>query len=893
VKRSRTIEAALGYGEHDLEQTTSAWAELVHPEDQARMDASLKNHLEGQSAFALELRFRAKDGSHRWMLTRGTVIARDENGKPTVMSGMYSDITARKELELKLEKQHQFLQSVVDNLPFGLLVADKNRKVVLLNTTLHSTLNIPEAFFCTPNLHFDDIARFNNERGDYPGESYEAGLKRFVDVQEGGRSVRFERCQADGTWHEIQGAPLADGGYVLTYSNIDERKRQEQQLQLFANVIDNANDLVVICDAEPIGLPGPRIVFVNDAFVRETGYSREEAIGNTPRMLQGPKSDRATLDRIRAALEKWKPVREDVLNYTKDGREFWADLQISPIANEAGWYTHWIAIQRNITERKQMMLDLVVSKDAAQVANVAKSEFLARMSHELRTPMNGVLGMSQMLTLPGLTEQDRMEYAQVALTSGKDMVALLDEILDFSKMEAGQVQLKLAPLDVAQLLGHASALHGDNARQKGLAISFDWSGPSVLYMADRRHLSQMLRNLVGNAIKFTAQGNIRVEAREVKRLGQDATLEFSVTDTGIGIPADKQHLLFQIFSQVDGSISRRFGGTGLGLSIVQKLAQMMDGEVGVESKLGQGACFWFRIRAAVLATDTGTAAAFAESQASNQVQGPITLAQNRMASRGGRVLIVDDVKMNRVVAAAMLNPYGLELVQAENGQQALELVRQTAATSKPFDLVLMDVRMPVMDGHEATRQIRLWEAQTGQARLAIVAMTADAYAEDRQRCLDAGMDDFIAKPVQVEVLMQMLSRWLTKSKPVRSVALAASDSAVQLLKDFDEASVLSQCGGDRGLAKQIVMMVLPDMQQFFMALERAVSSGGSVGTRNQTHVLKGLAAQLGGSKLAESLRLADDHLKMGGMVDQATLVSLHGEYQALSEALHQWLGSEV
>jgi signal transduction histidine kinase len=289
-------------------------------------------------------------------------------------------------------------------------------------------------------------------------------------------------------------------------------------------------------------------------------------------------------------------VREEVLNYTKSGFPFWADLMIFPIANESGWFTHWVSIQRDITERKQVALKLIKAKETAEAASRAKSQFIGNMSHEIRTPMFGVLGMAEMLAGPDLTEKTRIEYAQIILRSGNILMNLLNDILDMSKIDAGRVTLEFKEMVPSSIIYDVQTLFSANIHKKGLKIESVWTGPKGSYLSDSHRLTQMLSNLVGNALKFTQKGSIRIEAREVTHSELNALLEFSVTDTGIGIAADKQTLLFQPFTQVDSSDTRNHDGAGLGLSIVRKLAELMGGEAGVESEVGKGSRFWFRVQ---------------------------------------------------------------------------------------------------------------------------------------------------------------------------------------------------------------------------------------------------------------------------------------------------------
>jgi PAS domain S-box-containing protein len=402
----------------------------------------------------------------------------------------------------------------------------------------------------------------------------------------------------------------------------------------------------------------------------------------------------------------------------------------------------------DITERKIRENDLTLAKEAAEAANIAKSRFLATMSHELRTPMNGILGMAQMLLSPKLEDAVRQDYARTVLNSGQTLLTLLNDILDLSKVEAGKIALESTVFDPSQIIQETKVLFAETAAGKDLKIvTGDYQPVGQRYLGDPYRLRQMISNLVGNAIKFTKQGQISIAAQEIKRDGQSTVIEFSVTDTGIGILDDDRRLLFQPFSQTDSSTTRKYGGTGLGLSIVSSLAKLMGGEVGVDSRPGQGSRFWFRIQAKLVEA----------GQDSRQSERPQFSGSATESQLTGRVLVAEDDRTNRKVVEALLNKLGLTAVFAEDGQQALDAVTQGDTS----DLILMDIHMPVMDGHLATEKIRQWEAENGQPRRPIIALTADAFETDHQLCLAAGMDDFLTKPIAIGTLREVLGKWLS------------------------------------------------------------------------------------------------------------------------------------
>jgi len=529
-------------------------------------------------------------------------------------------------------------------------------------------------------------------------------------------------------------------GYSL---DITERKRAEEALRAseerFRNLVETANDWIWEVNQDAV------YTYASPQVREVLGYEPDELLGKTPFDLMPAEEAERVADIFGPIAAEHHPFTAlENTNRRKDGQLVVLETSGVPFFDGDGDFRGYRGIDRDVTERKRVE-EAIKARDAALESARLKSEFLANMSHEIRTPMNGVLGMLELLRGTEL-DGEQSDYAEAAHRSGEALLALLSDILDLSKIEAGGLCLEEVNFGVRGVVDEVLTLLGGRAREKGLTLRGDVSElvPDRV-RGDPTRLRQVLTNVVSNAIKFTEQGTVTVKAKPVPE--DELMVRFEVSDQGIGIAPEAQQHIFDAFSQADSSTTRKYGGTGLGLAICKRLVGQMGGEIGVDSAPGEGSTFWFTVRLLPKTAEPPNA------------PGPGERPKPKLVGATGhaqlRLLVAEDNEINQRVVVEMLKKLGCHVDLVANGKQAVE-----ALATQSYALVLMDCQMPEMDGYEAVRRIRKKERAAGSKPIPIIAMTAHVMSGDVDKCLAAGMDDYLPKPFRFAALEEKLGRWL-------------------------------------------------------------------------------------------------------------------------------------
>lgn len=748
------------------------WGNVLHPDDAERTIAAWQECVKTGGKWDIEHRFRCVDGQWRYVLARGVPI-KNENGEITCWAGINLDITERKAIEEALLKLNEELESrVIERtkeleIALDTLLIESNERIQAMETLREKEAEKEQyyKFFQTsadlmaiadPNGAFLKINPACTEILGYT--EAELVAKPFIDFVhtldkqktldemakqiQSGYSLNFENryvCK-DGSvkWLSWRATYIEAEG--ITYATARDITEQKQQVETIRR---SEREFRLLAEAMPqivwVTSRDGQNVYFNQKWVDYTGLTLEDSYGDGWNKPFHPEDQQRAWDAWQKATKHGTTYALECRLRRADGIYKWWLIRGVPVLDDGGTILKWFGTCTDINELKQVEAQLLQSKVAAEAANIAKSQFLANMSHEIRTPMNGVIGMAQLLELSELTEEQR-GYVNVLKMSGKSLLSLINNILDLSKIEAGKVTIDYSEFSLIQSIKDIANMQELILDKKGLVLDLDLSDeiPPVL-IGDQLRVKQVLMNLLGNAVKFTDQGNVTISARLLEHNEESVLIQIEVRDNGIGISAEALDEIFKPFTQEDGSITRKYGGTGLGLTISRHLVKLMGGNISVESIHGSGSCFRVILPFLTVKGDVATH------------EPPL----KTMACWDGpplRILLAENDRTNIVFATSLLKKLGLDAIAVENGRECLETLEQG-----DFDIVLMDIHMPVMNGEEALMEIRRKERGTSSHQT-VIALTAYALQGDRNRFLGEGFDGYLSKPLETSELITELKR---------------------------------------------------------------------------------------------------------------------------------------
>lgn len=779
-----------------------------------------------------EIRNRAKNGKFYWV--DATIIPfLDDAGKPYQHISISIDITKRKIAEQQMRESEGRFRAISETSPLGIFLTDEDGACIYINNRFKQicgwTAEELLGWKWTQTVHPENLEK----------------LARDWEKKGKNREYHFEYrlLKKDGTviWANANSAPvLINGrttGYVGMIEDITERKLMEQALReseaRYRIVAETASDAIITIDGEN------RILFVNSAAERIFGYQKEE-IENQPLSMLLPDQARGgsafeatPLVETGTKNTPWRGA--EVSARHRDGREIVIEISFGEFIEDGRHI--FTGIARDITERKRIAAELQQAKEDAEAATRAKSQFLANMSHEIRTPMNSIIGLSGLLLESNLT-RDQQDLMETVSSSAESLLTIINDILDFSKIEAGKLELEILEFELGKTVKEIfnlfaqQSLRGNNRLDYRLAPEL----PEILE-GDAGRLRQVLTNLISNAVKFTKNGRVWINSEIHRETEKTMVIYFEVVDTGVGISPEQQAHLFQPFTQADGSIKRRFGGTGLGLAICKQLVEMMNGEIGVRSAVGRGSTFWFTAEFGKIKT-APVQARFFHGEGANRLPAAANAEKNL------RVLVADDNPVNRKVALLMLEKLGYRADFACSGLEVLRMLEE-----KTYDLILMDVQMPEMDGLEATR--RICAKYKPERRPRIAAMTANAMSGDRDQCLAAGMDDYFSKPIRKQDLQTVLSRCeqITAGKIEAPPGAAFADVEVINEQIFHSLKDFAPDGAEEVFA-ELIAIFAEEAPKSLAVLARAIEMGDPQKIERAAHSLKGSCATIGAARAA-------------------------------------------
>lgn len=885
---SPRLKEIIGFEDEEFPNKYTAFEEHIHPDDQKIVKTSMEEYLSGKKPnHSVEFRLRHKDGSYIWVLSKGKALI-DEKGKPYRIAGSLTDITGRKRSEeklrhytMKLEKSQEQFMLAVKGSQDGIWDWDLPNKSLYLSERWKEIIGYKDSEL--PNelstfdgrLHPDDKDRVLN----YIEEYLNGGIPKY--------QMEFRLRHKDGTyrWILAKGEALRDEKGVPyrmagSHTDVTERKHAEDKLkenrELLQSIINILPGVLTVVDTDY------NIITLNesDSRLKRVGFTYASELEGKKcyKVFQEMDSPcpwckiNEVIDTGENAYDETGP---DDIREKKTGRAY--SYTVCPIKDKSGNIISVVEYGADVTELRNSKLE-------AENANRAKSEFLANMSHEIRTPMNGVIGMTGLLLDTELDAVQR-NYVEMIRKSGETLIEVINDILDISKIEAGKLELENVDFSLYDLLEELSSLFSIKAYEKGLELTclIENNVPDHI-RGDPFKLKQVLTNLTGNALKFTNEGRVTIHVNRESGTDKSATLCFSVKDTGIGIPEDKKYLLFETFSQVDASTTRKYGGTGLGLAITKHLVEMMNGEINVRTLEEKGSDFWFRIPIEISGELSGKHVKPYDLPYKKE-QELIHHKNKDLYGHGNtddiRILIVEDNQINQRLAQALLQKLGYDPDVVTNGNEALKLLE-----TQPYDLVFMDVQMPLMDGLETTQHIRNPDSTVIDHDIPVIAMTAHAMKGDKEQCLDAGMNDYMSKPISAEQLFILMEKWssIILKRNTETNIRKNSPISGNTLQIFVKEKFMERMAGDYNLANEITSMFLNNIPVIIANMKKAADIDNMEEVSSYAHSIKGSSANIGGEVLSDIAAKIEKLGRSGKITEvQALIPELERQFELLTE----------
>lgn len=751
VYYSQRYKELLGYDDNDFDNTFAEFETRLHDQDREEVMTAIEQHLKSKTTFDVELRLRRRDGEYGWFRYRGLAQCDDE-GVATRMSGSMSCIDRQRKTQQLLADANRRMEAVfAAATEVSIILTDRDGVVELFNKGAEKLTG----FNAEDIIGKETLDRFvlaselkhrSRELSRGLGETVDGFRTVAVIPEQAGieeREWTFVRKNGIRRTVTMTVTCVKDendriSGFLGVAQDVTRRKAVERDLAQLALVAAKTHNAVIILDARG------QMEWVNQAFTNLTGYYLDEVRGKRlDDVLRGPATDPQQLKLIDESQQRGEAFEGELAIVAKDGRSPWLSISLTPVFDESGNERGFVAVTTDVTDRKRSEEELRKAKEVAETANRSKSEFLANMSHELRTPLTAILGYSEVL-IDQVDEQSHVDFLTTIRRNGNHLLSVINDILDLSKVEAGRLEIEEVACSPRQLLAdiiNAMRVRADGA---GLSLTEDIGEeiPDIVGL-DPTRLRQIVINLIGNAVKFTETGGVSVNAKFTPTKGEYGNLEITVADTGIGMTLTQLDGLFQPFVQADASTTRKYGGTGLGLSISRRLARLMGGDITVESQINEGSRFTVSVQVKVLS-----------GSADDARLSPLPRIEGDSELEGARILLAEDGPDNQRLVSFMLKKAGADVVVANDGQEAIEAIAEAEQQGQPFDVVLMDMQMPVLDGYEATRQLR----REG-SKIPVIALTAHAMSGDREKCINAGCDDYEVKPIQRQSLLQSVARY--------------------------------------------------------------------------------------------------------------------------------------